>query len=450
MSTSVSSFDQNDCDHDSLSVVKIFTTEDLEAYLKETMEVCQTSNFALTLNEKHRKSMLRAIVGITKSEYKKGLKELQLQQQWKLADDFIRNDLVGLMNISELQDKAPKFASGVQQYLDNKDLFTNRDPYKFFSSLAGGREHQGNMIRLLEDLQPDLLPTFHRILDDIPESELMRLFVEDKCEKCDETTSHLLQKCLDMTFAQPPPQPIDGGRSKGKRGEVDLITYLGRRYSNALYAHKSCQILSPVWVRERNPAKTKMVAKQHYVLEVPTDTMKDGMTNEFDAMVVSSEFDAKYNSQCIIEEVWDAKATMDPVAMYDILHKKVSTLEYILHPEILMDTKFLIRRDDDAQQQSYDVVAMPASSNDNARLLPQIGLFGSRFPSPQGAAQSVQVTICEHLLGKDRGYVEQILLEEPSKGQVSPPRDFVVDHLKILMELVRSIHPILVAPVSTS
>ncbi|KAL3893910.1 MAG: hypothetical protein SGARI_007905 [Bacillariaceae sp.] len=252
-----------------------------------------------------------------------------------------------------------------------------------------------------------------------------------------------------MTFVTAPKHPADGGRSKGKRGESDLTTYLIAKYGS------DRQILSPVWIRERNPAKnTKAITKQQYVLEVPPGTMKDGMTNEFDAMVVSlhhgngGEDD---NNAFMIEEVWDAKATIDPIAMYDILNKKVSTLETILQPEILLDTKFVIRQDGhNSQRETSSVMVKPASEDGNStNLLPQIGLFGSRFPSPQKAAQKLQVTICEHLLETDKNIVESILLEDPPTGKVSAPQEVVNRRLSKLEQLVRRIQPVLVVPSNT-
>jgi hypothetical protein len=172
--------------------------------------------------------------------------------------------------------------------------------------------------------------------------------------------------------------------------------------------------------------------------------MKFGMTNEFDAMVVSfGDGEHDDNRICIIEEVWDAKATMDPVAMHDILHKKLSSLRIMLQPEILVDTKLVIQNDCIAQGQAYDVVINPAADAAASEVLPQIGLFGSRFPPPKGAAQRLQVTICERLLETDWDIVQDILSEEPFSGKISPPQDIMLIQLSNLMELVRRIQPIL-------
>eukprot|EP00525_Craspedostauros_australis_P000409 CAMPEP_0198128252 /NCGR_PEP_ID=MMETSP1442-20131203/48914_1 /TAXON_ID= /ORGANISM="Craspedostauros australis, Strain CCMP3328" /LENGTH=61 /DNA_ID=CAMNT_0043788381 /DNA_START=60 /DNA_END=241 /DNA_ORIENTATION=- len=51
--------------------------------------------------------------------------------------------------------KAPQLTQG----LATMETFRDR-PTKFFSFLARGREYQGQFIRLLEDLDPDLLPSF--------------------------------------------------------------------------------------------------------------------------------------------------------------------------------------------------------------------------------------------------------------------------------------------------
>jgi hypothetical protein len=421
--------------------VHVWNARELEQYLRVTMEFCKENNFSLTLNEKHRRSMIRAVLGISKSDYKQQLRNLQLQEQWKMADGFIRNHLLALLGASKLRERAPKFADGIHQYKDMSDFVTNRDPHKFFSSLAGGREYQGNMERLLQDMDPHLLPTYQEIVKPLPELDLLQLFVEEKCARNDTTTCHLLRKCLDMTFSPPPSLPADGGRSKGKQGEVDLTAYLESRIEDKC---RNYHVLSPVWIRERNPTKNKNISKHRFVLEVPPGTMKFGMTNEFDAMVVSfGDGEHDDNRICIIEEVWDAKATMDPVAMHDILHKKLSSLRIMLQPEILVDTKLVIQNDCIAQGQAYDVVINPAADAAASEVLPQIGLFGSRFPPPKGAAQRLQVTICERLLETDWDIVQDILSEEPFSGKISPPQDIMLIQLSNLMELVRRIQPIL-------
>ncbi|KAL3927383.1 MAG: hypothetical protein SGARI_005341 [Bacillariaceae sp.] len=241
---------------------------------------------------------------------------------------------------------------------------------------------------------------------------------------------------------------------------------------NAPLSGESCfKVLSPVWIRERNPAKNHKgnnnnnKKQQRYVIEVPKGTMKDGMTNEFDAMVVSALWNDNggdsSNHAIQIHEVWDAKATMDPPAMYDILKKKVSTLETILQPETLMnsDTKFIIQNDGGELRQVYNVtVVKPARddaegddgnylTNTPSTALPTIGLFGSRLPSPQAAAKRLQVTICESLLEFDRDTVQEILLLK-GDGKVSPPRGVVMDRVTKLLEHARRIHPVIVVPSS--
>jgi hypothetical protein len=142
----------------------------------------------------------------------------------------------------------------------------------------------------------------------------------------------------------------------------------------------STMVLSPVWVRGKkknrqqnncnnNNDKSRKKnnssnnnkknnfninnSKQRcqYVLEIPNTNilLSSGTTSEFDAMVVrTATYDNNHNNgvqkeqmeeqkpvvvalpTMIIEEVWDAKATLDPSALMDVLNKKVTSLQKIL------------------------------------------------------------------------------------------------------------------------
>jgi hypothetical protein len=168
----------------------------------------------------------------------------------------------------------------------------------------------------------------------------------------------------------------DGGRSWGKRGESNLNLYLEERHKQESTISSTTMVLSPVWVRgkkknrqrnncsnndksrnkkdssnnKKNNFNNNIKQRCQYVLETTnTDVLlSSGTTSEFDAMVVrtttydNDNYDVQKEQEqeeqkplvvlpmMIIEEVWDAKATLDPSALLDVLNKKVTSLQRIL------------------------------------------------------------------------------------------------------------------------
>ncbi|KAG7338534.1 hypothetical protein IV203_013998 [Nitzschia inconspicua] len=461
--------DKND---DVSFAVKVLDSDALENYVHEILQhlrspddAQQRGPYQLTMNEQHRPKMIRAILGMSKVEFKQRLRELQIQYQWKLADDFLRHQLQPLIFTVDVKDSAPNLSSGIQNYLETKqDPFAQQQPplvAKFFSTLARGRTYQGKMEHLLKEIAPNLLNKYREIVADLSEHDLLQQFINQHQKQqhqqhggeCwhhdDDTMQQLLQQCLTMEFVQAPPEPLDGGRSKGRQGEVDLQSYLTALHS----IDDSVRVLSPVWIRPLGAHKIKSNnnKKCKYVLEVPSQYIQTGMTNEFDAMIVRLQGDT-----VTIEQVWDAKATLDPSSIHDILYKKVSSLRSLLTADdVLSSGKFVIAKDDEnsavPSSDVYNIQLQLPCSNSTSKstttttvLFPKIGLFGSKLPSPRAAARRLQVTVCEVLLESNREIVETVLKE--NTGKLPPPTDMVVRYATQLLTRIREVKPIVVVP----
>ncbi|KAG7348912.1 hypothetical protein IV203_011509 [Nitzschia inconspicua] len=467
--TATTFLEMQDKNDDVSFAVKVLDSDALENYVHEILQHLRSPDdaqqhgpYQLTLNEQHRPKMIRAISGMSKVELKQKLRELQIQYQWKLADDFLRHQLQPLLSTMDVKDSAPNLSSGIQNYLETKqDLFAQQQPplvAKFFSTLARGRTYQGKMEHLLKDIAPNLLNKYREIVADLSEHDLLQQLINQQqqqqqhsgkcCHHDDDPTQQLLQQCLTMKFVQAPPEPLDGGRSKGKQGEVDLQSYLTALSS----IDDSVRVLSPVWIRPLGAHKIKgnNNKKCKYVLEVPSHHIQSGMTNEFDAMIVRLEGDT-----VTIEQVWDAKATLDPSSIHDILFKKVSSLTSLLTSNDVLSTgKFIIANGNEnsniPSSDVYNIQVQSSCSNSTSNsttstvLFPKIGLFGSKLPSPRAAARRLQVTVCEVLLESNREIVENVLKE--NTGKVTPPTDMVVRYATQLLTRIREVKPIVVVP----
>jgi hypothetical protein len=565
----------------------VLTTDDVVRYLEDVIEVVlgqgggleasdrnnvddddddgsrTNTKFTLRLNEKHRKGMIRTIVGISKAEFKEQIRRIQVQEQWRRTRDFWTDTATGGGLLQEVvsPNDAPQFHETLRKYLtdtslvppfpeDGANTVTDVDdsggavrpigdayrypnlPSKFFSVLARGRAYQGRFERLLGAVRPDLVGPYQAVVSDMPEPDLLHLFVEAIAaapgpigpDDDNDDTVELLHLCMGMSFVPPPRQAADGGRSAGQRGEINLSSYLrgavdgtdtgggcgdnnGSNNSNGTF-----RILSPVLVQpnkrkhgrrskytvgntggNQSTSNVTMVGtKAQYLLEIPEEAMAQGMTHEFDAMVVeqvqtqspSSSTSAGHDgdpatavpsSQALfIRQVWDAKATADTTAIHDVLTKKVESLRAILRHNnppsssssaiqfVVLDPQatqsvqlFDVATDgtvlrDDGDDDNVDNVdnsnGLPSEKHSgdgpSGVRLPLIGIFANRMPPPKTAARSVQVAMCEMILETDRDVVRDVLRN--GSGIMNGPTEAAVENLKRLVRKVQQTQPILV------
>jgi len=196
-----------------------------------------------------------------------------------------------------------------------------------------------------------------------------------------------------------------------------------------------------------------------------------GTTSEFDAMVVgiinrrdttSGDGDPDEDPIMAIREVWDAKATLDPFALLDVLDKKVESLHKILdnktsHIINLSDLSsfagdsissfvgmnqggnknadegayFVVlpsleNKDTDTNlspmvyrvgiespqttKRNYDDDPTPDDESSNIQSpLPHVGVFASRMISPGASARRIQTMVYERLLETDLATVKGLL-----------------------------------------
>ena len=319
----------------------------------------------------------------------------------------------------------------------------------------------------------------------------------------------------------------DGGRSVGKRGERDLKTFLVKRHGaatttttatnstsesmNSLSSSKL--VLSPVWVRPKSKSRRNLKERCRYVLEIPSSAknnkkksntaVSSGTTSEYDAMVVFVRPVAAGNTKdkfkanngngngrpgnnggedntplppvMAIGEVWDAKATLDPSALLDVLEKKVLSLQRILMHEDsrVVNLGAYPRTDPHAHAhaagsssigneiaaEGANFVILPHSkdakyasttntstispmvyrvgiesmhgnaeencnSNNNNKNhasngyngLPQIGVFASQMIGPRAGARRIQTMVYQRLLETDLETVKNVVLSNSNRS----------------------------------
>jgi hypothetical protein len=302
----------------------------------------------------------------------------------------------------------------------------------------------------------------------------------------------------------------DGGRSVGKRVERNLETFLVEKENaggTALSASElfsfspdRTKVMSPVWVRPKDKNRRSAKEKCRYVLEIPrmpragsksqnsksaNGFVSPGTTSEFDAMVVriiGGNNTAHHQKDegllwprpvMAIREVWDAKATLDPSALIDVLDKKAGSLQKILSHENcnvvnLADTTAMLKEGNEStmvagndrggDNEGANFVVLPSNGNTDTSVsggllpmvyrvgieppsntgetndngnnrgdlkfcegLPQIGVFASKMIHPGAAARRIQTIIYERMLETDFATVKDVVLRHcHSEDDASP------------------------------
>ena len=379
------------------------------------------------------------------------------------------------------------------------------------------------------------------------EVELLHSFIDELEEEGDDSSSvtepsvpvrssdqiSLLRSICDLDiFTSAPPSrsmlssnggPIidDGGRSMGKKGEQDLETFLQQRLingaTNSSELSPNATILSPVWVRPKDKNRRNIKQKCRYVLEIPRSQdakngkstgngknsfTSQGTTSEFDAMVtrvIQSDIHDGSNSQMlpimVIEEVWEAKATLDPSALMDALDKKARSLQKILcdekaHVLNLSSSNYSTSKDFRSMDEStneganfvilpllepkkkvtsapesiaanppmpkvYRVGIEPGKNCGSNQSIPQIGVFATRMIGPGAAARRIQTIVYEKMLESDLTTVKGVARrghgdvcdEEMDSHCNRLVRDRSVEIIERILGLIDTLRPIVVVEI---
>ena len=181
---------------------------DVEQYIKDTMQAVDPS-FRLAVSKIERKTMMSALLGISKMQMDADLRNLSASIEWNKAVRFIKEELSGV----DPPKDAPQFQDGLETY----EKFTP-NVSKLFSYLARGRVYKGEFDKLVNAVLPDLSPMFQEVVTPISDDALLEQYALEQ----DPTLQELLLKCVELELPRNPPDSADSGESKGKQGEASL------------------------------------------------------------------------------------------------------------------------------------------------------------------------------------------------------------------------------------
>ena len=294
-----------------------------------------------------------------------------------------------------------------------------------FNRLATGRHYKGKLESLICDLFPELLDKYHEASQIASEREVLEFVVNADLikneQKSDEGWTEkrisAIFKCLDKFYpvdADQLPSPSEkqdysgDGVQSGKRCEESCSTFLhneyivfGRNAGEHLNTRQRHKILQNIYVNARRngdqpgqkyvPPKTFKRGSQKmdgsgiiWTDSLGSDgTARHRLCSEFDAIVVSCKVSDAANGQCnesnstFIESIWEAKKTISPSTLHDILEKKLGAIEALVDDQ----GAELVYMDGETTE------TIPFSS-EGVRFT--FGVYGSELQRPENAADSIR------------------------------------------------------------
>jgi hypothetical protein len=206
-------------------------------------------------------------------------------------------------------------------------------------------------------------------------------------------------KCIDLVF--PKHISVADGNAAGRRSESRLSHFLQQHTTSDQQT-----VMENILVKPNAKRGSGILVYKG---------LNQGMTTEFDSMIVEREGD-----YVRIHEVWEAKASISPVSLYDASTKKAASLKTIFEDD---STRFVW-------------------NNEVFRLrkeVPLFGLFGSALHRPLSSAQRFNAFACQKLLSENVNAV----LEALEAGVVMATKDTMIEEVAILRRVLDRVQPII-------
>jgi hypothetical protein len=275
-----------------------------------------------------------------------------------------------------------------------------------FSRLASGRHYKGRLEEMVKDLAPQLLESYEEASRAITERDVCERLIQRDLVKGNVKCQTALQErrikaafeCLDIFYPRYENYNADGDVSEdvaasykkesnlecstlsGKITEASCLEYIEKQYQSP----SRHTILKNVFINTRRNAEEKHKPPRPrrnkstviWTDEGGTDRYK--ICSEFDVLLVN-EFNEDMHQ---IESIWEAKRTISPSTLYDVLKKKLAAVELLLSDF----TAELVYKD---RETTRTLQFAQSARLKNAPIF-TFGIYGTELLHPTNAADSIR------------------------------------------------------------
>lgn len=347
--------------------------------------------FRARLRYQNKKPVIRSLIDMqTKDDFNKLLRTQQKQTEYDKMRDFCQNILQP--RIRDLppdeRQKIPNFDAALEVALSkpaDKGIQT-------FYRLASGREYKGRLIDLVSDLVPDEEQNCIQSMTPMTEDEVLIHAIdsiandERDFERKDERIE-AARKCIDYF------QSNFNGNS-GSNGDPASSKLNGLECEQACLNwlqdqnRKDDIVLGNVVINNyTTKSRQKYLNQAHGIARnvIWTQTVRNGITSEFDAVVLRpSWLNNNGEMSTSITEIWEAKYSMSPSSLHDVLSKKTPAIRALMR--------------DDQLSISYNGNHHSLRDRNEGMVL---GVFGSELLPPLQALGQLKSTAMSYALSAD-------------------------------------------------
>jgi hypothetical protein len=406
----------------------------------------------LKITENHRKTMLRTLFGMpTKVDFDNAFRNACNSIQQKRMVQFIQDDLRPTIEqkkttsiMSTLSNNAPNFYEEMDRALGLATLETvgGTTGRKLWSNMARGRRHRGNFGHLLHDLAPELLSKYENARLPPIDSDVFAHMLQDDSSvtgvNMDKARRKAAERCIELKLESPACASTayadmneKHGKKKGIECHQACVQYLRERHAFVLenVLVKSAQAnrrnKAVATLKDDNGVAMNTVGTTGVITSSASKEIEK-MCGEFDAMVlVERGNDGSQSQQHRVAEIWEAKATISPTTLHDVITKKIPAIQ-----SLLADESSLL-------WYSHDQT-IPLCDNDSSGHL--LHVFGLQILPTMDAAGVIKAVTCINALSRDMEVVVQALdtgFVEVDLNAALERLDRVVDGVEDLVAVIR-------------
>jgi hypothetical protein len=289
--------------------------------------------------------------------------------------------------------------SGGKMKIDSKSLIV-------FSRLASGRHYRGRLEEMVKDLAPQLIASYVEASRMITERDVLERLIQLDLVKSNHKCQTDLWKrrikaafdCLDIFYPRYDSYNADGDVSdnlakrykresssecstlSGKITEASCLKYIEGRYQSST-RHTT---LKNVFINTRRNLEEKYKPPRPRRNKSSVIWTDEGGADRYR---ICSEFDVLLVKECNkdirrIESIWEAKRTISPSTLYDVLKKKLTAVELLLNDL----SAELVYEDGEATR------ALQFAQSARLKNTPTFtfGIYGTELLHPTNAADSIR------------------------------------------------------------
>jgi len=327
---------------------------DLNDYITDIqteIEQCDNQMFRSKLRWQNQKPIIRTLLGVeTKDDFDKILRtQLKLVGYTKMKEFC---ELALAPRIHALPDYSrvlPNFDKGMKCALDMPQRGQSA-----FHRISSGKRFKGNMMDMISDLFPDLVPLYTNLSMPLTREDILLHTIEYIAEETNLPMDRVnaAKKCVALCkkSAVYSESIGDGNRigghvlskANGLYCEEACIEWLEKRKNgqDAVNDDGDELVLRNVMVNSHqtrsrpkyNINGNALVAEKSSWNIIWTDSERKRACSEFDAVVLQVTDDST-SSTVRISEIWEAKFSLSPSSIHDLLTKKLPAIRTILDDE---------------------------------------------------------------------------------------------------------------------